>query len=594
MKNFVRFIKELKAYWRLMAVIVILTLISASLSLPPPLIVRYLTDHLSEPAFRKHLPVNLRGVFLVFVSVTVASAFFGYWLTYSITFLGQRFKYDMRRKLYSHMQTLSLGFFEKSQTGKLMSNITNDVSSLDQLIGGGFVTVIQDSCTLVVVMAFLLHLNWRLALISLVVYPLYIINYLMFIKHIKQTSHDIREQRDVMYGDLQEKLSGVQVVKSYARERFEVRQFVGETRSLMGLNVKIGAMGTALWTIAEFLGAIGTAMLLWYGGRLVIRGDLTAGSLMAFYGFIGGYLYGPTLRLIQINDQVARTNAALWRIFYTLDTKPNVEDKPGAKDLPTIQGDVNFNSLWFEYEQGQPVIKGVDLKVKAGQMVAFVGQSGSGKTTMVNLMQRHYDVTQGSITIDGQDIRDIKLNSLRRQVGVVIQETILFNTTIRENIRYGRLEATDEEVETAARSANIAHVIEALPLGYETRIGEEGIKLSGGEKQRIAIARAILSDPRILILDEATSSLDSETESLIQEALDRLMAGRTSFVIAHRLSTIVKADIIVVMEKGFIKEAGSHSELLEQDGIYAGLYNQQFKVALEGHADSPQHTIAAH
>ncbi len=247
-----------------------------------------------------------------------------------------------------------------------------------------------------------------------------------------------------------------------------------------------------------------------------------------------------------------------------------------------MRGDVHYENVWFEYEPGQPVIKGVNLEVKAGEMVAFVGQSGSGKTTMINLLQRHYDVTGGRITIDGYDLRDVQLKSLRRQIGVVIQETILFNTTIRENIRYGRLEATDAEVEEAARAANIAHVIEALPHGYETRIGEDGIKLSGGEKQRLAIARAILSDPRILILDEATSALDSETEALIQEALDRLMAGRTSFVVAHRLSTIVKADKIVVMEKGVIREMGSHAELLALGGIYAGLYNQQFKVALEG------------
>jgi len=308
---------------------------------------------------------------------------------------------------------------------------------------------------------------------------------------------------------------------------------------------------------------------------------------MAFYGFMGGYLYAPTVRLIQLNDQIARTATALGRIFQTLDTKPIVNDRPSAIALPTVQGDVRYEDVWFEYEPGQPVIKGVNLDVKAGQMIAFVGQSGSGKTTMVNLLQRHYDVTTGRLTIDGHDLRDVQLKSVRQQVGVVIQETVLFNTTIRENIRYGKLEATDAQVEEAARAANIAHVIDALPRGYDTRLGEQGIKLSGGEKQRIAIARAILSDPRILILDEATSSLDSETESLIQEALDRLMTGRTSFVVAHRLSTIVKADKIVVMSKGIIQEMGSHEELLALDGTYASLYNQQFKVALEGHAAPP-------
>ena len=594
MQNLLRFLREIRQYWRIMALIVVLTLFTAALSPWPPIIIARLTDSLSAEGIRQNPHPNLLWIFYATVGLAIGSSIFGFALQYSITWLSQKFKFDMRRKLYAHMQSLSLGFFEKAQIGKLMSNITNDVATLDQLIGGSFVTVVQDCVTLLGVIGWIFYLNWKLTLIALIVYPIYILNYLAFIGRIKQTSHEAREQRDVMYGDLQEKLAGQQVVKSYAKERYEVRQFHGETRSIMGLNVQLGVLSSSLWTIAEFIGALGTALLLWYGGNLVIKGEMTAGKLMAFYGFIGGYLYGPTLRLIQINDQIARTNAALWRIFRTLDTEPNVQDTPTAKPLPQISGSVHYAQVWFEYEPGQPVIKGVELEVKAGEMIAFVGQSGSGKTTMVNLLQRHYDVTKGAIKIDGYDLREVQLDSLRRQVGVVIQETILFNASIRENIRYGKLDATNEEVEEAARAGNIAHVIEALPLGYDTKIGEDGIKLSAGEKQRVAIARAILSDPRILILDEATSSLDSETESLIQEALDRLMAGRTSFVVAHRLSTIVKADKIVVMEKGVISEVGSHSELLELGGLYAGLYHQQFHVALEGHADSGVAVASAH
>ncbi|HLJ56473.1 MAG TPA: ABC transporter ATP-binding protein [Chthonomonadaceae bacterium] len=584
MQNFVRFIREIRQYWRLLALIVVLTLCTAALSPWPVILIKNLTDALSDAGIRAHLRANLPFVFAAYVACATGSAVFGFALQYTITLLSQNFKLDMRRKLYAHMQSLSLGFFEKAQIGKLMANITQDVASLDQLIGGSFVNVVQDCVTLMGVVVYIFILNWRLALVVMAVYPIYVLNYLAFIGRIKQTSHEAREQRDVMYGDLQEKLAGVQVVKSYAKERFEVRQFVGETRSIMGLNVRLGTLSTALWTVAEFIGAVGTALLLWYGGRLVIQGHLSPGSLMAFYGFLGGYVYGPTLRLIQINDQIARTNSALWRIFATLDTKPVVVDTPDAKPLPPIRGEVRYRDVWFEYEPGQPVIKGVNLDVKAGEMVAFVGPSGSGKTTMVNLLQRHYDVTAGSLSIDGFELRGVELKSVRKQVGVVIQETILFNTTIRENIRYGRLDATDAEVEAAARAANIAHVIEAQPNGYDTKIGEDGTKLSAGEKQRVAIARALLSDPRILILDEATSSLDSETESLIQEALDRLMANRTSFVIAHRLSTIVKADKIVVMEQGVIREAGSHAELLRLGGLYASLYNQQFAVALEDSA----------
>ncbi len=588
MQNFVRFLNELRPYWRVMIIMVALALLTAALSFPQPLILRYLTDSLSDKALRAHPFVPLARVFGLFVALATASAFVSYWLAYTVTYLGQRFKLDMRRKLYSHIQSLSLGYFEKASAGKLMSSITNDVASLDQLIGGSFVTVLQDVVLLCGSLCFLLYLNWRLALAALAVYPLYVLNYKTFVARIKATSHEVREQREVLYGDLQEKLAGVQVVRSYARERAEVRNFAGETRNLLGLNVRMTALSTAMVGLSEFIASgCGTALLLWYGGRLVMQGQLSAGSLVAFFGYVGGYVYQPTQRLIQLNDQLARVNTALWRIFTTLDTQPTVSDKPGAIPLPTVRGDVTYEDVWFGYEPDNPVIKGISLDVKAGQMIAFVGQSGSGKTTLINLLQRHYDVGTGRITIDGHDLRDIELRSLRRQVGVVIQETLLFNDTIRENIRYGKLDATNAQVEEAARAANIAHVIEAQPRGYDTKIGEDGTKLSGGEKQRIAIARAILSDPRILILDEATSSLDSETESLIQEALDRLMSGRTSFVIAHRLSTIVKADMIVVMEKGHVLEAGSHHDLLMRDGTYAGLYNQQFKVALEGHADAP-------
>jgi ATP-binding cassette subfamily B protein len=584
MRNLWRLARELKAYWKVQALVGLLTLMTAALGLPGPLIVAYLIDHL-----QKHQPLNLFLVFCAFVGVAAAAGLVGYALTTAVTYLGQRFKYDMRRKLYAHMQTLSLGFFEKNQTGKLMSNITNDVATLDNLISGGFVRLIQDVATLAGVLFIVFLKDWRLASVAIFpIFPLYVANYLLHIGRIKRAADEAREERDIMLGDLQEKLSGALVVKSYAMERAEVRHFVGQNRNLLNLNVDLGMLGTRMWTFAEFIGSgCGVALILWYGGREVMRGELSAGSLVAFVSFITGYLYGPILRLIQLNDQLARTGAALRRIFATLDTQPNIRDRSGAQELPPIQGAVKYQDVWFEYEPGQPVLKGICLDIKPGQMVALVGQSGSGKTTMINLLSRHYDVTSGAITVDGYDLRDVSLDSLRRQVGVVIQETILFNTTIRENIRYGKLDATDEEVEEAARAANIAHVIEALPKGYDTRIGEEGIKLSGGEKQRIAIARAILSDPRILILDEATSSLDSETETLIQDALERLMKGRTSFVIAHRLSTIVKADLIVVMEKGDIKEIGSHPELLAQGGIYAGLYNQQFKVALDAMETAP-------
>ena len=340
-------------------------------------------------------------------------------------------------------------------------------------------------------------------------------------------------------------------------------------------------MGTWLFVRAEFISAIGTAIILCVGGQAVIRGELGQGDLVAFLLLVTGYLYAPTVRLIQLNDQFARAQASLRRIFDLLDTDPAVQSDPKAPAIPPLQGRVAYNTVWFSYEPEQYVLKGVELTVEPGQMIAFVGGSGSGKTTMMSLLSRHYDVVKGAITIDGHDLREIELYSLRRQIGVVLQESVLFHTTLRENLRYGKLDATDEEVLGALEAANLTHVVEGLAHGLDTKIGEEGVKLSVGEKQRLAIARALLADPRILVLDEATSSLDSETEALIQEALDRLMQGRTSFVIAHRLSTIVKADKIVVMEKGEIKELGSHAELLERGGIYARLYAEQFRAELE-------------
>jgi subfamily B ATP-binding cassette protein MsbA len=349
----------------------------------------------------------------------------------------------------------------------------------------------------------------------------------------------------------------------------------------MSLNVHQAALGGGLWTIADALCGVGQGLVLWYGANECLKGRMEPGTLIMFLIYSIGYVYGPIVRFLVAMDPLARTQAALNRIFRTLDTVNTVADKPGAQPMPPIKGAVHFENLWFEYEPDQPVLKGVELEVQPGQMVALVGFSGSGKTTMISLLLRHYDPQKGRITVDGIDLRETQLLTYRTQIGVVMQESILFNTNVLENIRYGRMDATEQEVHAAAEAANIHEAIMGLPDGYLTKIGEDGIKLSVGEKQRMAVARALLADPKILILDEATSSLDSQTEALLQSALDNLLAGRTSFVIAHRLSTIVKADVIVVLEKGEIVEKGSHEELLKEDGVYAGLYKEQFRVALE-------------
>ncbi|MDX1932064.1 MAG: ABC transporter ATP-binding protein [Capsulimonadales bacterium] len=579
MQLLIRFIRELRPYAGTMAFVGAITILNAILSLQIP---RLIGNLFNELELKSAGTVDLPRFFLLLMGVSVLSGGIGYLMSTTVVRLGQLFMYNMRRKLYGHLQALSQGFFEKSQTGKLVATIVNDVGQVNQLITGGFVNIIQDIVTLIgVLINIFIFKDWRLALLALSVYPVYVLNYWITKKKLADNATKISELRGIIYSDLQEKLAGVQVVKSYAQERAEIRQYTSLNRDNLNLNVDQSKMGTALWVRAEFISGIGTAIILCVGGQFVISGALRSGDLVEFLLLATNYLYAPTVRLIQLNDQIARTQSGLRRIFNLLDTEPAVKADPNAPPIPKIEGHIRYENVWFAYEPEQFVIKGIDLTIEPGELVAFVGGSGSGKTTMINLLSRHYDVTKGAITIDGHDVREIHLESLRRQIGVVLQESVLFHTTILENLRYGRLEATDEEVFAAARAANIHHVIESLPDGYRTKIGEEGVKLSVGEKQRMAIARAILADPRILVLDEATSSLDSETEALIQDALDTLMRGRTSFVIAHRLSTIVKADKIVVMEKGEIKEMGSHRELLAEGGIYARLYAEQFRAELE-------------
>ena len=574
-----RFLRELRPYVRTMIIVGILTIANAGLALLVPRIIGNFINAL-HPSLKGSAQVSTPLVFVEILGLSVVSGVAGYFLNTTVTFLGQRFMYDMRRKLYSHLQALSQGFFEKALTGKLVATIVNDVGQVNQLVTGGFVQSLADMATLIGVVAIMLRQNWQLALLALSVYPVYVVNYYLTRKKMAENANKISDLRGIIYSDLQEKLAGVQVVKSYAQERSEVRAYTSLNRDNLDLNVDQSRMGTALFARAEFISAIGTAVILCVGGYKVIKGQFLLGDLVAFLIYASNYLYAPTVRLIQLNDQIARTQTGLRRIFNLLDTPPSVINDLSAPPIPKIEGRIKYDHVWFAYEPEQYVIKDVDLAIEPGQLIAFVGGSGSGKTTLINLLSRHYDVTKGTLTIDGHDVRNINLKSLRDQISVVLQESMLFHTTIAENLRYGKLNATDEELVEAAKAANIHHAIEALPFGYETRIGEEGVKLSVGEKQRMAIARAILANPRILVLDEATSSLDSETESLIQDALDNLMRGRTSFVIAHRLSTIVKADQIVVMEKGVMKEVGTHSELLAHGGIYAALYAEQFRAEL--------------
>lgn len=566
---------ELKPFRGLMLSSAALVLIQSIFVFVPPLILGDIVNRLQ----RGQNVDTLLYLFYI-VAFSLAQGALGYALSISISKLGQSFLLNMREKMLAHMQSLPLAYFEKNQTGKLVSNVINDAGTINQLITGSLPTMLGDLMQLCLVTIILFRLDWVMALIAFSITPLYILNFRKTYPKLESTSADIRGKRDSMYGQMQEKLTGINTVKGFGQERFEVRMFMGTTRELMGLNVKQGILGGGLWTIADALCGVATGLVLWYGGLQCLNGKMEAGTLVMFLLYATGYVYGPIVRFLVVLDPIARSQAALNRIFRTLGRENAVADRPGALPMAKIEGHVRFEDVWFEYEPNQPVLKGIELDVKPGETVALVGFSGSGKTTMAALLLRHYDPTSGRITVDGQDLRDVRLRSYRSQVGVVAQESILFNTSLAENIRYARPEATLAEVEAAAEAANIHDRIMEMPDKYDTKIGEDGITLSVGEKQRIAIARALLADPRILILDEATSSLDSQTEALLQAALDNLMRGRTSFVIAHRLSTIVDADQIVVLERGVVTQKGTHHELIQEDGLYGRLYREQFRVAL--------------
>jgi subfamily B ATP-binding cassette protein MsbA len=574
-----RLLPELKPYRGLIALSAVLTIAQSAFGFLPPLVLGDIVNRL-----QKGESINTLLYLGLIVGFAASTAVLGYASGVTMATLGQRFLIDIRHRMLGHMQSLPISYFEKNQTGKLVSNVINDASTVQQLITQNLTTMVSDFVQLMIVLVVLFTINPIMACMSLSIAPLYILSFRRFYKPLQQTSDQIRGKRDAMFGQMQEKLAGIQTVKGFGQERWEARTFMATTRELMGLNVRQGSLSGGLWTVADALCGIATGALLWYGGTLALRGQMPAGTLVMFLLYAVGYVYGPIVRFLVVLDPIARAQAALYRIFRTLDTANLVKSQPGAPAMPSVSGHVRFEDVSFEYEPNQPVLRGIDLSVEPGQMIALVGFSGSGKTTLISLLLRHYDPLKGRITVDGHDIRTVDLDSYRAQIGLVAQESILFNTTIRENIRYGKLDASDEEIEDVAKAAMLHETIVALPNGYETRIGEEGIKLSVGEKQRLAIARALIADPRLLILDEATSSLDSQTEVLLQKALDVLMEGRTSFVIAHRLSTIVKADKIVVMELGEIKEVGTHEELLEANGIYARLYKDQFRVALQAAA----------
>ena len=515
------------------------------------------------------------------IAVTIVIVFFirgicFYAQTYLMSYVGQKVIIDIREAVYRKLQFLSLGYFEKRQTGTIMSYVTNDVGALQGSIIESATDFVTEMSILIGSLVLMFNLHWKLSLLTLITMPLVAKAMDLFGKKLKRTSGIMQERAADITAVLQETISSVRVIKSFVREEYEIARFVKENYANFRAQMKNAQVMATLTPVIELIAAIGVTFLIWYGGFEVINGNLTAGALIAFLVYATN-LANPIKRLSRIYGNVQKAMAAAERVFSVLDEKTDIVEKDNATDLKAVIGKVDFKAVTFKYNENEVILKDINLEVKAGQMVAIVGPSGAGKTTIVNLLPRFYDPVAGNIYIDDVNIADVTLASLREKIGIVPQETVLFNGSIYDNILYGDLTATTEEVMAAAKAANAHDFIMQMADQYQTQIGERGSKLSGGQRQRIAIARAILKNPRILILDEATSALDTESEKLVQDALDKLMVGRTSFVIAHRLSTILQADMIIVMEKGQIVEQGSHEELLKLDGLYSGLYKLQFK-----------------
>jgi subfamily B ATP-binding cassette protein MsbA len=491
--------------------------------------------------------------------------------SYLTSWISQRVVADFRTHLFAHLQKLSLSFFTTRRTGELMSRLMNDVTVIQSLLTETPIDSAKQLVTFVGGIAFLLTMNWRLCLLILLVLPLLVVVARLFGRRLKTLSTTIQDQTASISTLVEEVLSGIRVVKSFVQTSREERRFASQVYAALSLSLRRAGILAVFIPTISLLTFSAAAAVLWYGGSQVIEGSVTPGDLFAFVLF-AGILIGPFGSAARVFAQVREAQGAMQRVFEILDTVPEIQDSPDAIALPPLTGHVRAERVSFAYDKRHPVLEDVSFEAKPGEMVAIVGPTGAGKTTIINLLHRFYDPTAGRLTIDGHDVRRVRLESLYRQIALVPQETVLFGGTIMDNIRYGRDNATDEEIFAASRAAHAHDFISALPNGYQTVVGEKGVNFSGGQRQRLAIARAIVKNPRILLLDEATSSLDTESERLVQEALERLMEGRTTFVVAHRLTTIQRADRILVLSKGRLIEEGAHAELMDQKGLYHYLY----------------------
>ena len=522
--------------------------------------------------------LNILMATLIVVYAIWGVSFFG--RTYLTQLAGHRVILDLRTDLYGCITRMSHSFFQTHQSGGVVSRLMSDIALAQNFVGSAMTAIWMDMVACIFYLCLLFSMDRPLAWASLLVFPFYLASTRTFGRAAKRTTKEVQEALEEFSGDVQERVAGIQIVKSFAAEGRERKAFFHDARGLYNLTMRGVKVSAFSQSFTQWLTQMATLGILWYGGYRVLNGQTSPGTVPAFILLLRE-MYMPMNRISEMNTVLQSSLAAIDRVFEVLDIAPDVQEKPDAKKLPRLKGRITFERASFAYDEERPVLRDIDLDVRPGEVVALVGSSGAGKSTLVQLIPRFYDPQSGRILIDDMDVRDVSLRSLRSQIGVVAQETILFSGSVRDNLLYGRPGASEEEMIQAARAAHAHEFLEELPEGYDTLLGERGARLSGGQKQRVAIARAFLSNPRILILDEATSALDSESEALIQDALGELMKGRTNIVIAHRLSTILGSDRIAVMQRGKIVDIGSHLELLGRCKLYATLYNTQFRVALE-------------
>lgn len=572
MTLYLRILSYIKPYMHRLIFAMFCTIMAAAGNLYIPWIIK---DMIDEVLADKN-GTMLNWIAASIIAIFVVRGLFWYGQNYLMSYVGQSVIIDIRAAVFKKLQRLSVSFYDKNKTGTIMSYVTNDVNALQSAMVENTIEMITEGFILIGSVVAMIYLDWRLTLFTVCTFPVVLWFMEFFGEKIRKTGGRIQECTADITSVLQESVASAGVIKSFVREDYEVDRFDVENRANFRANMKNAQLMATLTPVVELVAAIGVTMIIWYGGNNVINGTITAGSLVAFLTYAVN-ISNPIKRLTRVIGNIQKALAAAQRVFMIIDMPEEIAESRDAKQLPEVSGKVEFQNVSFAYDDKGNVITDLSFSVKPGEVIAIVGPSGAGKSTIANLLPRFYDVNKGDIKIDGHSVREVTLDSLREQVGIVPQETMLFNGSVYNNILYGRLDATKEEIEAAAKAANAHDFIMQLTDGYETKLGDRGVNLSGGQRQRIAIARAILKNPRILILDEATSALDTESERVVQEALDRLMVGRTSFVIAHRLSTVKNADKILVLEKGNLVESGTHDELLALDGLYAHLYKIQYR-----------------